>query len=257
MLAAPALACVNKPPAISVCANTINQNDPVASGVAAEAHGYANGLEGVADLGSGVHGVSARGNGVLGISHHTQAAAVSAVAAGGGIGVYAESRTGSHTAGQFVGDVNVSGRTRTATLEITGGADLAEPFHLSRRDIPQGAVLVIDADRPGSLTLSEQAYDTRVAGIVSGANGIHPGISLRQEGSLEGDAQVALSGRVYVLADAGAAPIRPGDLLTTSATPGHAMRVTEHERARGAVLGKAMTGLAAGRGMVLVLVGLQ
>jgi hypothetical protein len=60
-----------------------------------------------------------------------------------------------------------------------------------------------------------------------------------------------------VQADAANGAIRPGDLLTTSSTPGHAMKVTDHARAQGAILGKAMTSLAEGKGMVLVLVTLQ
>jgi hypothetical protein len=59
------------------------------------------------------------------------------------------------------------------------------------------------------------------------------------------------------MADAGTGPIEPGDLLTTSDTPGHAMRVVDHDRANGAILGKAMTSLDEGRGLVLVLVSLQ
>jgi hypothetical protein len=35
------------------------------------------------------------------------------------------------------------------------------------------------------------------------------------------------------------------------------MKVTDHAKAQGAILGKAMTGLSDGRGMVLVLVTLQ
>jgi hypothetical protein len=62
---------------------------------------------------------------------------------------------------------------------------------------------------------------------------------------------------VYVNADAGFGPITPGDLLTTSDTPGHAMKVADPGRAQGAILGKAMTALTEGRGMVLVLVSLQ
>jgi hypothetical protein len=60
-----------------------------------------------------------------------------------------------------------------------------------------------------------------------------------------------------VLADASNGPIEPGDLLTTSSAPGQAMKVTDHARAQGAILGKAMTGLSEGNGMVLVLVALQ
>jgi hypothetical protein len=59
------------------------------------------------------------------------------------------------------------------------------------------------------------------------------------------------------LADAANGPIQPGDLLTTSSVPGHAMKVGDHAKAQGAILGKAMGSLAQGRGMVLVLVSLQ
>ena len=104
---------------------------------------------------------------------------------------------------------------------------------------------------------SDRPYDTRVAGIVSGANGINPGLALHQEGALADGQNVALSGRVYVLADASGSPITPGDLLTTSESPGYAMKVTDHARAQGAILGKAMTGLKEGKGVVLVLVTLQ
>ena len=121
----------------------------------------------------------------------------------------------------------------------------------------KGSVVVIDDENPGRLKLSDRAYDTRVAGIVSGANGINAGISLQQEGVIDGGQNVALSGRVYVQADAAFGAIRPGDLLTTSNTPGHAMKVINHASAQGAILGKAMSQLKSGKGMVLVLVTLQ
>ena len=62
---------------------------------------------------------------------------------------------------------------------------------------------------------------------------------------------------MYALADTSNGPIMPGDLLTTSSVPGHAMKVTDHVQAQGAILGKAMSGLEKGDGMVLVLVSLQ
>ena len=68
---------------------------------------------------------------------------------------------------------------------------------------------------------------------------------------------VALSGRVYALADASGGAIEPGDLLTTSETPGHCMKATDHAKAQGAIIGKAMSSLNDGKGMVLVLVSLQ
>ena len=153
--------------------------------------------------------------------------------------------------------LQVNGTATVNVLTITGGSDLAEPFPMSQGEIPKGSVVVIDEANPGHLKLSDQPYDARVAGVISGANGIHPGIQMQQQGLLDGGKNVALTGRVYVQADVSNGTIHPGDLLTTSSTPGHAMKVTDHAKAQGAVLGKAMTGLSEGRGMVMVLVTLQ
>ncbi|MGA2247906.1 MAG: hypothetical protein ABSH48_23210, partial [Verrucomicrobiota bacterium] len=114
-----------------------------------------------------------------------------------------------------------SGNLTVGSITITGGSDLAEPFTFSASDqeISQGSVVIIDEANPGQLKLTEQPYDTHVAGVVSGANGIHPGIQMHQEGVLEGGRNVALSGRVYVQADTSNGAIKPGDLLTTSGTP--------------------------------------
>ena len=158
------------------------------------------------------------------------------------------------------GDVmtlSTNGNLFVRVLTITGGADVAEPFEMSGREITSGSVVIIDEEHPGRLKLSEHAYDTRVAGIVSGANGVKPGLMLNQQGVIDGGQSVALSGRVYVQADAANGAIKPGDLLTTSDTPGHAMKVSEYGRAQGAILGKAMSALKEGRGLVLVLVSLQ
>ncbi len=151
--------------------------------------------------------------------------------------------------------LHVEGTTTTKVLAITGGSDLAEPFEISEsQPIPKGALVIIDEENPGQLKMSHQAYDKRVAGVVSGAGGINPGLTLTQEGVLEGGQNVALSGRVYALATAANGPIKPGDLLTTSEVPGHAMKATDHERAYGAVIGKAMSTLESGEGLVLVLI---
>jgi hypothetical protein len=90
-----------------------------------------------------------------------------------------------------------------------------------------------------------------VAGIVSGAGGYKPAIVLDRH---ENSAHVALMGKVWCLADADIAPIRPGDLLTTSSTTGHCRRVTDTSRAFGAVIGKALSPLPNGRGLIRVLV---
>lgn len=156
--------------------------------------------------------------------------------------------------------LHVAGTTQTGVLDIVGGSDLAEPFDVADGDTVQpGMVLSIDPDQTGQLRISSVAYDKSVAGIVSGANGINAGLTMRQAGSVaDGSRPVALTGRVWCWCDADrGGPITPGDLLTTSESPGHAMRVTDNRRAQGATLGKAMSRLESGRGLVLVLVSLQ
>ena len=155
--------------------------------------------------------------------------------------------------------LEVAGTTRTQILEITGGADLAEPFEVNGADnIKPGMVVCIDPENPGQLRLSAKPYDKTVAGIISGANGLNPGLTMKQEGTLASGAHpVALTGRVYCWCDARSAPIAPGDLLTTSDTQGYGMKVTDHARSSGTIVGKAMSRLESGRGLVLVLVSLQ
>lgn len=155
--------------------------------------------------------------------------------------------------------LRVSGVTSVDILEIQGGSDLSEGFDVRGADVQPGMVVVIDEHHPGGLVLCERAYDRRVAGIISGAGGVNTGMLMGQAGTLaDGEYPVALTGRVYCLVEAGKSGIEPGDLLTTSATPGHAMKVSDHQRAPGAVIGKAMTRLEAGKsGLVLVLVNLQ
>lgn len=159
--------------------------------------------------------------------------------------------------------LDVVGKTRTKCLSITGGCDLAERFDVSEassaeESVVPGMVLVIDRAQPGLLQLARAPYDRAVAGIVSGAGGINTGLTLTQEHVGDGEHAVALAGRVYCWCDAthegGAGPIEPGDRLTTSSTPGHAMKAVDPSRTPGAVVGKAMSRLDGGRGLVLVLI---
>ncbi len=155
--------------------------------------------------------------------------------------------------------LDVKGTSRTQVLQITGGADLAEPFDIVGADhVSPGMVVAIDPEHPGQLRIANQAYDHMVAGCVSGANGVQPGLIMEQEGTkASGGIPVSLTGRVYCLADSSYGAIQPGDLLTTSATPGYAMLASDYDRARGAIIGKAMSALSEGQGLILVLVTLQ
>jgi hypothetical protein len=62
---------------------------------------------------------------------------------------------------------------------------------------------------------------------------------------------------VYCKVDAQLSRVEVGSLLTTSSTPGHAMKATDKDRAFGAVIGKALAGLESGRGLIPILVALQ
>lgn len=162
------------------------------------------------------------------------------------------------------GDFGGTGRSRIIVdeLQIKGGADFAEYFDVAATSImiPEPGMLVsIDEKNEGKLMVSNTAYDKKVAGIISGANGIKPGMMMGHKGTIaNGEYPVAITGRVYVLAEAVSSAILPGDLLTTSAIAGHAMRAANRKKAPGAIIGKAMSTLEKGtKGMVLVLLGIQ
>ncbi|MBI2843900.1 MAG: hypothetical protein HYX78_10915 [Armatimonadetes bacterium] len=172
-------------------------------------------------------------------------------------GLYAEAGGSSTIAAAFKGNVRLTSKsTGNIVAEIGEGLDYAEGFDVSNSgEIGPGSVLVIDPDNPGKLTVSRQAYDKKVAGIVAGGKGLGSGVRL---GAEQFDHDVALAGRVYCNVDATKTAVEPGDLLTTSDRPGYAMKVTNHTRAQGAILGKAMERLEKGRtAQILVLVTLQ
>jgi hypothetical protein len=156
---------------------------------------------------------------------------------------------GGRLAGRFEGNVEVTG-----DISLTH-ADCAEDFDVGAcEDAQPGTVMVINNE--GTLIPSSQAYDRRVAGVVSGAGSLKPGIVL---GRASGRARtpIALIGKVHCQVDATHSPIEVGDLLTTSVTPGHAMKATDPMRAFGSVIGKALQPLPRGQGVISVLVALQ
>lgn len=198
---------------------------------------------------TGVYGYSAAGVGVLGKTDIVNQAGVKGTTANSGAyGGWFEN-TGGGVA------LYTNGEAQVGVLTILGGADLAERFETAEHAEP-GTVLAIDPDSPGRLRVADEAYSHTVAGVVSGANSLSAGVVLGVTDT-NGGQPVALSGRVWVRCDASAEPIRPGDLLTTAERPGFAMKAADPARAHGAILGKAMSTLEAGTGLVLVLVSLQ
>jgi hypothetical protein len=152
-----------------------------------------------------------------------------------------------------LGNIDVRGDIRLSN------ADCAEDFDISAEEsaenIEPGTVMVIDEG--GALKRSQQPYDKRVAGVISGAGDYKSGIILDRQAARMDRTAVALMGKVYCKADARYAPIEVGDLLTTSPTPGHAMKVCDPVRASGATIGKTLQGLTGGEGLLPILVALQ
>jgi len=104
---------------------------------------------------------------------------------------------------------------------------------------------------------SQTAYDKRVAGVISGAGDYKPGIVLDKQSSQSGRKPVALLGKVFCKVDAQFGAIAVGDLLTTSPTPGHAMKTNDPFKAFGAVIGKALRPLKEGQALIPILIALQ
>jgi hypothetical protein len=203
--------------------------------------------EATTDNGYGLHASNMNEGGVALLAEASRDYGIAIEARGGALGY----------AGKFAGNVILVDRHDGGTLlELGEGLDYAEGFdNTGGRDLEPGTVVIIDPANPGKLDISRTPYDVKVAGIVAGANGLGSGVRL---GCDRFDMDVALAGRVYCKVDATDIEIKPGDLLTTSLTPGYAMKAVDYERARGAILGKAMQPLEKGqKGQILVLVTLQ
>jgi hypothetical protein len=149
--------------------------------------------------------------------------------------------------------VRIDGEVGDITLS---GADCAEFFEAAdAHEIEPGTVLVVDDG--ALLRPCNAAYDRRVAGIVSGAGGLRPGVMLGAVASSANRVPVALTGRTFCKVDARYGAVAVGDLLTSSPTAGHAMTASDPARAFGAVIGKALRAHGAGQGLIPVLVALQ
>ena len=206
-------------------------------------------------------------------------AAISGKTTGSGAAILGDASEGTGEAGIFLGDVQVSGDVHvsgdvkafghvfagnvtcengnvTAKDVILSGGDCAEDFDIvGMSAVEPGTVMVVD--RNGMLEPCRDAYDKKVTGVISGAGDYKPGIILDKRQSSSHRLPLALLGKVYCKVDAEFGPIEAGDLLTTSSTPGHAMKAGDPRKAFGSVIGKALQSLADGRGLIPILVALQ
>ncbi len=145
----------------------------------------------------------------------------------------------------------------TAWNGTTCGGDYAESVDIvgDRKAYEPGDVLVIDTKVEGSFVKSSEPYSTAVMGIYS----TKPGLTGRRQLTPKSEEEIpmAMIGIVPTKVTTENGPIRPGDLLVTSSTPGYAMKGTDRSRLMGAVIGKAMGHLDLGRGLIEAGVTLQ
>tara|TARA_Y100000310_G_scaffold182007_1_gene182018 strand:+ start:179 stop:2407 length:2229 start_codon:yes stop_codon:yes gene_type:complete len=149
-------------------------------------------------------------------------------------------------------------------------ADIAEPINANKDEpLESGDVLVIDiSSDQWHITKSTKPYDTKIAGIYTSNPALYMGTNVQigvqhnftSKAPLEhnGKVPLALAGQVPVKVTLENGIINKGDLLTTSSTPGHAMKFTlldprnantlqeqgeilwENEQRRNSILGKSL-----------------
>ncbi len=192
------------------------------------------GVSGISTSNDGVRAVSTRGNGLSAFSTS-------------GTGLFAK---GPVNAGFFEGNVAVTG-------DITlVNADLAEDFSVARSGLAEpGTVMALNAE--GEIRPSRRAYEKGVVGVVSGAGSYKPAIVMDKQESGDDRQPISLVGKAYCKVDAQYGAVEAGDLLTTSPTPGHAMKAGDPLLAFGSVIGKALRPWPEGLGLVPILIALQ
>jgi hypothetical protein len=147
------------------------------------------------------------------------------------------------------------------------GKDIAELFLASEEVEPADLLIIDDASQELSVRKSTIPYDKRVIGVASASPAmVFQGRRLITHPSqfTKGTAPpVALTGQVQVKVSMENGPIRPGDLLTSSSTPGHAMRCDrDSQKSFGRIVGKALEPFDGGlngetTGAIVIFVSLQ
>jgi hypothetical protein len=270
----------------------VSGSSPSADGVLG-ASDTGNGLEGQSTSADGAFGTSSTGTGVAGVS--TSGQAIDGLS-GSGDGVVGDSTSADgvlavtdhpsgggtaaaiHAINTSTGDIFIGEGNGVRVARIdgsgkgffdggtqTGGADYAESIKASvnASTLTPGDVLAIDPQEPNEVRLSDRpdsqlligVYSTKPSVLAVGNRGIGD--------SLAGTVPVAMLGIVPTKVSAENGPVAPGDLLTTATTPGYAMKAKPAIVAgvavypTGAILGKALQSLRAGRGVISVLVTLR
>ncbi len=146
------------------------------------------------------------------------------------------------------GDLRIKGKV------ITSGGDFAENYS-SDMDLEIGDVVCLDEEKDG-IVISEKSNDPLVLGVIS----TEPGFLLNAKRDVKETKMfpVALCGRVPCKVVDENGPIKRGDLLISSSTPGHAMKANPIEGEKlfcpGTIIGKSIGKLESGNGVIDIFV---
>jgi hypothetical protein len=173
---------------------------------------------------------------------------------GGGASIYKATSTATDDLLRILSDVTSTGNPVLAVKAngdlytdganfIGSGADLAENYS-STQSLKPGDVVTFTGGAEGTeVVKSTDPYQAALAGVISSDPSLT--ISSKTKGY-----PLALAGRIPVNVTDENGEIKAGDYLTSSSTPGKAMKATT----TGPILGRALTGLDSGSGSVLMFV---
>ena len=231
------------------------------------------GKNGVHVASAGDHGVYVASAGWSGVSVWSAAVAGVWVHSAGQDGILVETANwdGIHVVGPVGGAYYGSGKPGDEdfavlnTGEVRSKVGFAAPANDFAVTMPvegdkagyePGDVLAVHASGSGAAERTSAEYSPAVVGVYSAMPAFVGGRSVTGDDPSAG-VPVAILGVVACKVSAENGPIRPGDLLVTSATPGHAMRADRERTLPGTILGKALESLDSGTGLIQVLVTLQ
>ena len=168
----------------------------------------------------------------------------------GDLMLFAASATDHRDDGQAT--IHLNGDTGDIILR---NADCAEEFDIAEGvEALPGMVVVLDDD--AALKPCMRPFDKRVAGVISGAGDYRPALVLDRQETGASRQPVALMGKVCVMVCDENGAIAVGDMLTTSAIPGHAMKAGSLSESFGAIIGKALAPHDRGCGLIPMMISL-
>jgi hypothetical protein len=229
---------------------------PEGVGAAPDAFGFLGGNDLVFNEPTGVYGESSR-QGVVGISKGAGVAVLGRALGSGLAGRFdGKIQVVGGPVDVFEGDINVTGSVSVTNDLLLKNGDVAERFEVNESTRYHPGMLMVIGEN-GALEPCTSSYDKRAIGVISGAATRRPAVTLAAFEPEAATVPIALVGTVFCLVDADLGSIKAGDLVTSSETPGHAMRATDPIKSFGAIVGKALAPLGEGRALVPIVISLQ